>query len=145
MGKPLFFQAGLIRTDNGEFFIEPLEKGQQDVEVKGRVHVVYRRSAIKRESGQRREDLHNEGRQGEGCDVSGHRGGSVWRVCLRCISLDDQTVGRLRVVLRFLGFLKVPKKGIYETPPSQENNNYTWLTYSLHHQPVKLRYSSIVW
>uniref|UniRef100_A0A3P8NSK8 ADAM metallopeptidase with thrombospondin type 1 motif, 14 n=1 Tax=Astatotilapia calliptera TaxID=8154 RepID=A0A3P8NSK8_ASTCA len=36
--------AGLIRTDNGEFFIEPLEKGQQDVEVKGRVHVVYRRS-----------------------------------------------------------------------------------------------------
>uniref|UniRef100_A0A8C6MDX7 ADAM metallopeptidase with thrombospondin type 1 motif 14 n=1 Tax=Nothobranchius furzeri TaxID=105023 RepID=A0A8C6MDX7_NOTFU len=39
--------AGLIRTDNGEFFIEPLEKGQQDAEVKGRVHVVYRRSAIK--------------------------------------------------------------------------------------------------
>uniref|UniRef100_A0A667XKX6 ADAM metallopeptidase with thrombospondin type 1 motif 14 n=1 Tax=Myripristis murdjan TaxID=586833 RepID=A0A667XKX6_9TELE len=57
--------AGLIRTDNGEFFIEPLEKGQQDVEVKGRVHVVYRRSAIKRETGQRREDLHNEGRQGK--------------------------------------------------------------------------------
>uniref|UniRef100_A0A3B4V9F2 ADAM metallopeptidase with thrombospondin type 1 motif 14 n=1 Tax=Seriola dumerili TaxID=41447 RepID=A0A3B4V9F2_SERDU len=52
--------AGLIRTDNGEFFIEPLEKGQQDVEVKGRVHVVYRRSAIKRETGQRRQDLHNE-------------------------------------------------------------------------------------
>ncbi|XP_069547973.1 A disintegrin and metalloproteinase with thrombospondin motifs 14 isoform X2 [Brachyistius frenatus] len=52
--------AGLIRTDNGEFFIEPLEKGQQDVEVKGRVHVVYRRSAIKRETGQHREDLHNE-------------------------------------------------------------------------------------
>ncbi|KAJ4940280.1 hypothetical protein JOQ06_026589 [Pogonophryne albipinna] len=63
---PLVFQfsagtkAGLIRTDNGEFFIEPLEKGQQDVEVKGRVHVVYRRSAIKRETGPRREDLHNE-------------------------------------------------------------------------------------
>ncbi|KAK6328108.1 hypothetical protein J4Q44_G00000860 [Coregonus suidteri] len=52
--------AGLIRTDNGEFFIEPLEKGQQDVEVKGRVHVVYRRSAIKREPVQRRKDLHNE-------------------------------------------------------------------------------------
>ncbi|XP_035469238.1 A disintegrin and metalloproteinase with thrombospondin motifs 14 isoform X2 [Scophthalmus maximus] len=52
--------AGLIRTDNGEFFIEPLEKGKQDVEVKGRVHVVYRRSAIKRETGQRREDLRNE-------------------------------------------------------------------------------------
>ncbi|KAM4525445.1 A disintegrin and metalloproteinase with thrombospondin motifs 14 isoform 1-T1 [Odontesthes bonariensis] len=52
--------AGLIRTDSGEFFIEPLEKGQQDVEVKGRVHVVYRRSAIKRETGQRRDDFHNE-------------------------------------------------------------------------------------
>ncbi|XP_036393537.1 A disintegrin and metalloproteinase with thrombospondin motifs 14 isoform X2 [Megalops cyprinoides] len=52
--------AGLIRTDNGEFFIEPLEKGQQEVEEKGRVHVVYRRSAIKREPTQRREDLHNE-------------------------------------------------------------------------------------
>ncbi|KAK9965953.1 hypothetical protein ABG768_005015 [Culter alburnus] len=52
--------AGLIRTDDEEFFIEPLEKGQQEVEVKGRVHVVYRRSAIKRDKGQRRDDLHNE-------------------------------------------------------------------------------------
>ncbi|XP_069055393.1 A disintegrin and metalloproteinase with thrombospondin motifs 2 [Pleurodeles waltl] len=38
--------AGLIRTDEDEFFIEPLEKDKQDVE--GRVHVVYRRSAIKK-------------------------------------------------------------------------------------------------
>ncbi|XP_043086985.1 A disintegrin and metalloproteinase with thrombospondin motifs 14 isoform X3 [Puntigrus tetrazona] len=52
--------AGLIRTDDEEFFIEPLEKGQQEVEVKGRVHVVYRRSAIKRDKEQRRDDLHNE-------------------------------------------------------------------------------------
>ncbi|XP_041939379.1 A disintegrin and metalloproteinase with thrombospondin motifs 3 isoform X1 [Alosa sapidissima] len=52
--------AGLIRTDNEEFFIEPLEKGQQEVEKKGRVHVVYRRSAIKREPSQRKEHLHNE-------------------------------------------------------------------------------------
>ncbi|XP_037547026.1 A disintegrin and metalloproteinase with thrombospondin motifs 14 [Nematolebias whitei] len=53
--------AGLIRTDNGEFFIEPLEKGQQDAEAKGRVHMVYRRSAIKLEAGeQRKEDFHNE-------------------------------------------------------------------------------------
>ncbi|XP_031416665.1 A disintegrin and metalloproteinase with thrombospondin motifs 3 isoform X2 [Clupea harengus] len=52
--------AGLIRTDNEEFFIEPLEKGQQEVEIKGRVHVVYRRSAIKKEPSQRKEDLHNE-------------------------------------------------------------------------------------
>ncbi|MBN3302769.1 ATS3 metalloproteinase, partial [Amia calva] len=52
--------AGLIRTDNGEFFIEPLEKGQQEVEEKGRVHVVYRRSAVKREPSKTKEDLHNE-------------------------------------------------------------------------------------
>uniref|UniRef100_A0A672PEE4 ADAM metallopeptidase with thrombospondin type 1 motif 14 n=1 Tax=Sinocyclocheilus grahami TaxID=75366 RepID=A0A672PEE4_SINGR len=52
--------AGLIRTDDEEFFIEPLQKGQQEVEVKGRVHVVYRRSAIKRDKDQRRDDLHNE-------------------------------------------------------------------------------------
>ncbi|XP_056627598.1 A disintegrin and metalloproteinase with thrombospondin motifs 14 isoform X1 [Triplophysa dalaica] len=52
--------AGLIRTGDEEFFIEPLEKGQQEVEVKGRVHVVYRRSAIKRDGGQRRDDLQNE-------------------------------------------------------------------------------------
>ncbi|XP_056325580.1 A disintegrin and metalloproteinase with thrombospondin motifs 14 isoform X1 [Danio aesculapii] len=52
--------AGLIRTDDEEFFIEPLEKGQQEVEVKGRVHVVYRRSAIKRDKDQRPDELHNE-------------------------------------------------------------------------------------
>ncbi|KTG47265.1 hypothetical protein cypCar_00043458, partial [Cyprinus carpio] len=58
--RSAFVQAGLIRTDDEEFFIEPLEKGQQEVEVKGRVHVVYRRSAIKRDKDQRRDDLHNE-------------------------------------------------------------------------------------
>lgn len=37
-------QAGLIRTEEEEFFIEPLEKGlvAQEAE-QGRVHVVYRR------------------------------------------------------------------------------------------------------
>ncbi|XP_047673627.1 A disintegrin and metalloproteinase with thrombospondin motifs 14 isoform X2 [Tachysurus fulvidraco] len=49
--------AGLIRTDKGEFFIEPLQKGQQESEVQGRVHVVYPRSAVKR---QNQKDLHNE-------------------------------------------------------------------------------------
>ncbi len=58
----MWVQAGLIRTDDEEFFIEPLEKGQQEVEVKGRVHVVYRRSAIKRDKDERRDDLHNEGK-----------------------------------------------------------------------------------
>ncbi|XP_067886512.1 A disintegrin and metalloproteinase with thrombospondin motifs 3-like isoform X2 [Heterodontus francisci] len=39
--------AGLIRTDQEEYFIEPLEKGKQaEEEEKGRVHVVYRRSAV---------------------------------------------------------------------------------------------------
>ncbi|XP_051529542.1 A disintegrin and metalloproteinase with thrombospondin motifs 14 [Myxocyprinus asiaticus] len=52
--------AGLIRTDDEEFFIEPLERGQQEVEVKGRVHVVYRSSAIKRDRGQTKDDLQNE-------------------------------------------------------------------------------------
>uniref|UniRef100_A0A7M4FX41 ADAM metallopeptidase with thrombospondin type 1 motif 14 n=1 Tax=Crocodylus porosus TaxID=8502 RepID=A0A7M4FX41_CROPO len=36
--------AGLIRTDSNEFFIEPLEKGQQEKEENGRAHVIYRRS-----------------------------------------------------------------------------------------------------
>uniref|UniRef100_A0A8C5U748 ADAM metallopeptidase with thrombospondin type 1 motif 14 n=1 Tax=Malurus cyaneus samueli TaxID=2593467 RepID=A0A8C5U748_9PASS len=43
--------AGLIRTDSNEFFIEPLERGQQDTEEHGRAHVVYRRSAIRQDSG----------------------------------------------------------------------------------------------
>lgn len=37
----------MIHADIGEFFIEPLEKGQRAQEEKGRVHVVYRRSSIK--------------------------------------------------------------------------------------------------
>nr|XP_046241932.1 A disintegrin and metalloproteinase with thrombospondin motifs 3 [Scatophagus argus] len=38
--------AGMIRTDSDEYFIEPLEKGTQELEEHGRVHVVYRRSAL---------------------------------------------------------------------------------------------------
>ncbi|NWS62476.1 ATS14 metalloproteinase, partial [Chunga burmeisteri] len=41
--------AGLIRTDSNEFFIEPLERGQQEMEEHGRAHVVYRRSAIRQD------------------------------------------------------------------------------------------------
>uniref|UniRef100_A0A8B9DRQ9 ADAM metallopeptidase with thrombospondin type 1 motif 14 n=1 Tax=Anser cygnoides TaxID=8845 RepID=A0A8B9DRQ9_ANSCY len=41
--------AGLIRTDSTEFFIEPLERGQQETEARGRAHVVYRRSAIRQD------------------------------------------------------------------------------------------------
>lgn len=39
-------QAGMIRTDSDEYFIEPLERGTQELEDRGRVHVVYRRSAL---------------------------------------------------------------------------------------------------
>ncbi|XP_056089326.1 A disintegrin and metalloproteinase with thrombospondin motifs 3 isoform X3 [Rhinichthys klamathensis goyatoka] len=38
--------AGMIRTDSDEYFIEPLEQGTQEHEERGRVHVVYRRSAV---------------------------------------------------------------------------------------------------
>ncbi|KAM8885282.1 A disintegrin and metalloproteinase with thrombospondin motifs 3 isoform 2-T2 [Spinachia spinachia] len=40
--------AGMIRTDADEYFIEPLERGAQELEHQGRVHVVYRRSALLR-------------------------------------------------------------------------------------------------
>lgn len=36
----------MIRTDSDEYFIEPLERGTQEHEESGRVHVVYRRSAV---------------------------------------------------------------------------------------------------
>nr|XP_033798962.1 A disintegrin and metalloproteinase with thrombospondin motifs 14 isoform X2 [Geotrypetes seraphini] len=54
--------AGLIRTDSSEFFIEPLERGQQEKEESGREHLVYRRSAF-RQTQERLEvpqDLHSE-------------------------------------------------------------------------------------
>nr|XP_009933251.1 PREDICTED: A disintegrin and metalloproteinase with thrombospondin motifs 14 [Opisthocomus hoazin] len=52
--------AGLIRTDSNEFFIEPLERGQQETEEHGRAHVVYRRSAIRQDGAQPHQDLHPE-------------------------------------------------------------------------------------
>lgn len=46
----LSLQAGMIRTDKDEFFIEPLEKGAQEEEEEGgRTHVVYRRAAAKKQ------------------------------------------------------------------------------------------------
>ncbi|XP_029464912.1 A disintegrin and metalloproteinase with thrombospondin motifs 14 isoform X2 [Rhinatrema bivittatum] len=55
--------AGLIRTDSSDFFIEPLERGQQEKEESGRAHIVYRRSAVRqlRERMDAPQDLHNEG------------------------------------------------------------------------------------
>ncbi|GAB5570745.1 A disintegrin and metalloproteinase with thrombospondin motifs 3 isoform X1 [Prionailurus iriomotensis] len=41
-------KAGMIKSDNDEYFIEPLERGKQMEEEKGRIHVVYKRSAVER-------------------------------------------------------------------------------------------------
>ncbi|XP_053559303.1 A disintegrin and metalloproteinase with thrombospondin motifs 3 [Bombina bombina] len=42
--------AGMIRTNEDEYFIEPLEKGKQTEEEKGRIHVIYKRSTAKQVS-----------------------------------------------------------------------------------------------
>lgn len=55
-------QAGLIRTDSTDYFIEPLEWGQQEMEASGRTHVVYRRDVIQPAWTEPLGDLHNEGR-----------------------------------------------------------------------------------
>ncbi|XP_049997714.1 A disintegrin and metalloproteinase with thrombospondin motifs 14 isoform X1 [Alexandromys fortis] len=52
--------AGLIRTDSSDYFIEPLERGQQEKEAGGRTHVVYRREAVQQEWAEPHGDLHNE-------------------------------------------------------------------------------------
>uniref|UniRef100_A0A8C5LRC9 ADAM metallopeptidase with thrombospondin type 1 motif 3 n=1 Tax=Leptobrachium leishanense TaxID=445787 RepID=A0A8C5LRC9_9ANUR len=39
--------AGMIKTKEDEFFIEPLERGKQNEEEKGRLHKIYKRSAAK--------------------------------------------------------------------------------------------------
>ncbi|XP_044095634.1 A disintegrin and metalloproteinase with thrombospondin motifs 14 isoform X1 [Neovison vison] len=52
--------AGLIRTDSSDYFIEPLEWGQQEQEASGRTHVVYRREVRQQEWAEPGGDLHNE-------------------------------------------------------------------------------------
>lgn len=46
------FQAGMIRTEQEEFFIEPVERGDGVIEEEeggeGRTHIVYRSSAVKK-------------------------------------------------------------------------------------------------
>lgn len=59
-------QAGLIRTDSSDYFIEPLEWGQQEQEASGRTHVVYRREVRGQEWAESGGDLHNEGRHWAG-------------------------------------------------------------------------------
>ena len=55
-------QAGLIRTDSTDYFIEPFERGQQEAEAGGRKHVVYRREVVRQRWTEPLGDLHNEGR-----------------------------------------------------------------------------------
>ncbi|NXY72986.1 ATS3 metalloproteinase, partial [Glareola pratincola] len=54
-------QAGMIRTDKDEYFIEPLERGKQMEEEKGRIHMVYRRSAVAQHPTDVLPDVHREG------------------------------------------------------------------------------------
>ncbi|KFV64727.1 A disintegrin and metalloproteinase with thrombospondin motifs 3, partial [Dryobates pubescens] len=53
--------AGMIRTDEDEYFIEPLERGKQMEEEKGRIHLVYRRAAAVPHSTDTLPDVHTEG------------------------------------------------------------------------------------
>ncbi|XP_043332633.1 A disintegrin and metalloproteinase with thrombospondin motifs 14 isoform X6 [Cervus canadensis] len=53
-------QAGLIRTDSTDYFIEPFERGQQETEAGGRKHVVYRREVVRQPWTEPLGDLHNE-------------------------------------------------------------------------------------
>ncbi|XP_032863647.2 A disintegrin and metalloproteinase with thrombospondin motifs 3 isoform X2 [Tyto alba] len=52
--------AGMIRTDTDEYFIEPLERGKQMEEEKGRIHMVYRRSAVVQHPTDTLPDVHTE-------------------------------------------------------------------------------------
>uniref|UniRef100_A0A8C4ZHR6 ADAM metallopeptidase with thrombospondin type 1 motif, 3 n=1 Tax=Gadus morhua TaxID=8049 RepID=A0A8C4ZHR6_GADMO len=58
--------AGMIRTDSDEYFIEPLVRGAQELEDSGRVHVVYRRSAMLQEPSDDPLDDHQHGSERSG-------------------------------------------------------------------------------
>ncbi|MBZ3879374.1 A disintegrin and metalloproteinase with thrombospondin motifs 3, partial [Sciurus carolinensis] len=52
---------GMIKSENEEYFIEPLERGKQMEEEKGRIHVVYKRSAVERAPIDMSKDFHYRG------------------------------------------------------------------------------------
>nr|XP_023690290.1 A disintegrin and metalloproteinase with thrombospondin motifs 2-like isoform X2 [Paramormyrops kingsleyae] len=58
--------AGMIRTEQEEFFIEPLERGDRSEEEVGRTHVVYRSAAVKKPPANRTADFYPRG-----ADLSG--------------------------------------------------------------------------
>ena len=53
----------MIKSDDEEYFIEPLERGKQMDEENGRIHVVYKRSAVERPPRDVSEDVYHRGRQ----------------------------------------------------------------------------------
>lgn len=64
-------QAGLIRTDKDEFFIEPLERGAQEEEEEGgRAHVVYRRAAARKQHPSDNVDTVHKGKVASGMRCS---------------------------------------------------------------------------
>lgn len=52
----------MIKSDTEEYFIEPLERGKQMEEAKGRIHVVYKRSALEQAPRDVSEDSYYRGR-----------------------------------------------------------------------------------
>lgn len=52
----------MIKSDNEEYFIEPLERGKQMDEENGRIHIVYKRSAMERAPRDVSEDVYYNGR-----------------------------------------------------------------------------------
>jgi hypothetical protein len=52
----------MIKSDNEEYFIEPLERGKQMEEEKGRIHVVYKRSSAERDPIDMSKDFYPRGK-----------------------------------------------------------------------------------
>ncbi|XP_030773410.1 A disintegrin and metalloproteinase with thrombospondin motifs 3 [Rhinopithecus roxellana] len=69
--------AGMIKSDNEEYFIEPLERGKQMEEEKGRIHVVYKRSAVEQAPIDMSKDFHYRESDLEGLDDLGTLYGNI--------------------------------------------------------------------
>lgn len=63
--------AGMIKSDDEEYFIEPLERGKQMDEENGRIHVVYKRSAVEQPPRDVSEDVYHRESDLEGLDDLG--------------------------------------------------------------------------
>lgn len=82
------YQAGMIRTDEDEYFIEPLERGKQMEEEKGRIHMVYRRSAVAQRPTDMLPDVHTEGTVLPGVACRSSPGdSSLWKLLKEAVQL----------------------------------------------------------